>query len=291
MSDIFTGIVFGLVMAFCFGTADFLSKKAISQLKPFKALLLYQLVGTLFFLAFALLFMRIPLISIETLELAAVIALFNVVGFLFYFKGLEIGLVSVNVTVASMWGAVTGVLAILFLGEALSAMQLLSLLIITAGAVLVSVELKDLKSLKRVREHVAEGVFYSLAAAFLIGAAFFLADYAVAILGGMFTLLLVRGLSFSYLAAYSPIKRMDWSVPVGAIMLVLIAMSLADSFGYFVFYTGIDSGLVSIIAPLAAFSPLFAAIESNVFYKERLFLNQKIGILISVIGLTMLAVV
>jgi drug/metabolite transporter (DMT)-like permease len=280
--DLLFGVFFGLITAFCFGTADFLSKSVVRKLGYYKALLFYQIFGWVPVFLYVLFFLKILILSVELMGLVLITALFNIGGFIFFFKALEKGQVSIVSPIISSWGAITTLLALIILHETLTPTQLTMVVLIFIGVALTSLEYGGLK---RIKQNISLGVPEALIGVVIFGMAFFLSKFLVNDLGGILTLFYVRLTGFLYLLFSSPLKGIEFSLPKRKILFTLVVMGLLDSFGYFSYYTGIDRGLVSIVAPVAGLTSLFAVILARVFYKEKLVLNQKIGIALAITGL------
>jgi bacterial/archaeal transporter family protein len=59
--------------------------------------------------------------------------------------------------------------------------------------------------------------------------------------------------------------------------------------GYFTFFMALERGKASVIVPLAAMGPVFAAVLSIVFLHERPTLQQSIGIVLAVLACIVIA--
>lgn len=123
---------------FGWGIYDFLGGVYSKQIGPFKSFFWSQLAGltAVLLLLFAFTInLNIPGLVILLLPIAAIV---YALGYLFFFKGFEIGNVSIVAATMNLWAVFTMLFAFLFMGQRLSPMQSLGVFMIISGVILAS---------------------------------------------------------------------------------------------------------------------------------------------------------
>jgi bacterial/archaeal transporter family protein len=86
------------------------------------------------------------------------------------------------------------------------------------------------------------------------------------------------------------ISMMKFSVPWSPRGLTYgVLAGLAAFAGYFTFFTALERGKASVVVPLAAMGPVFTAVLSIAFLRERPTLQQSIGIILAVLACIVIA--
>ena len=113
----------GLAGMFGWGIYDFLGGVYSKQIGPFKTFFWSQLAGLISVLLLLFVFtinLNIPILVIILLPIAAIV---YSAGYLFFFKGFEIGNVSIVAATMNLWAVFTMLFAFIFMGQRLSTMQ------------------------------------------------------------------------------------------------------------------------------------------------------------------------
>ena len=118
-------ILLGIAGMFGWGMYDFLGGVFAKQIGPFKSLFWPQLAGL--GAVSLLVFVFVPILDISGLAilLIAVASILYSAGYLFFFKGLEIGNVSIVAAAMNLWAVFTMLFAFLFMGQRLTGVQTL----------------------------------------------------------------------------------------------------------------------------------------------------------------------
>jgi transporter family protein len=133
---------------FGWGIYDFLGGVFAKQIGPFKSFFWSQLAGLISVLLLASVFTKsvnIPILVIILFPLAAIV---YSAGYLFFFKGFELGSVSVVAATMNLWAVFTMLFAFIFMGQRLSAIQTLGVLMIISGVILASINWSDIRNQK-----------------------------------------------------------------------------------------------------------------------------------------------
>jgi uncharacterized membrane protein len=129
---------------FGWGLYDFLGGVFAKQIGPFKSLLWSQLAGFMSMLLLGLLLATGINVPARVIILFPVAAILYSAGYLFFFKGLEIGNVSIVAATMNLWAVFTMLFAFVFMGQRLSTIQSLGVLLIVSGATLASLRWSDI---------------------------------------------------------------------------------------------------------------------------------------------------
>ena len=146
------GVITGLLSMFFWGTAIFLAAVASRKLGNVLTLFWMQLFGFLIGLVYFILNFKsftFPFVS-QNIPILVLVAAFQVIAYLGFYKGLEKAEVSLVGPIGAAWGLVVAILGLLFLKEVLSFSQLLAIGLIIVGIILLSVNIKDLFKTKKV---------------------------------------------------------------------------------------------------------------------------------------------
>lgn len=219
-----------------------------------------------------------PQLGALTLLLGPILLL----GLITFNKGLKAGNSPLVVTLGSCYAAVTVLLSVIFFGEHLSEVQILSIITIIAGIIAISL---DPKSLKNKRAIFNKGTGYGLITILLWGIYFafiripatrigyFWASY----IGYLPTILFFI---FPSEKIVKPNRKSLVSIGIYAILGTL---------GDFCYNIAISKGLTSVVVPVAAAYPTLFVPLSFVFFKEKVTKQQIGGILVTILGIVVLS--
>ena len=131
---------------FGWGIYDFLGGVYSKQIGAFKSFFWSQLAGliSVLLLLFAITInFNIPILAIILLPIAAIV---YSAGYLLFFKGFEVGNVSIVAATMNLWAVFTMLFAFIFMGQRLSTMQSLGVFMIISGVTLASLNWSDIKN-------------------------------------------------------------------------------------------------------------------------------------------------
>jgi transporter family protein len=283
------GIVAGLAVMLLWGGMDFLLAIPLKKIGTYKVLFVINSLSILFTLIVLAWFLPTGKIHIGWTEagLLVVLAGINLVAHYNFYRAFELGEVSIVSPVISAYPPVSVFLAVLFLGENLSWFRILVILMIVAGVVLTSTDLRKLRHI-----HTVKGVKEALISALMYGVLFFVMgilhksmDFLnLLVFSNLFldTAVVTLAVSKGGLPALKDIKYKSM-VPI---MLVSSVMGIA---AWLLYNYGITTELVSIVTTLGSMGSVITVILAIVFFKDRLILNQKIGIAITLLGIVLIS--
>ncbi len=280
------GVLFGIIAMIGWGIADFLAAVAVRKTSVFKTFVWSQIIGlVLFFIAFSL-FFNFSLPSLSSIVWLLFAGFLGVISYLAYYKGLQVGKVPVVVPIASSWAAITVILGLVILHEALTKTQTIGVILAVIGTVLVSFRLRDLLGLKL--KNLSIGVSYAVIAMLGWGVYFVPMKMLISELGWFLPIFFAKVISIFYLLPYLKLSKKDVSFPKNALILVLL-IGFLETMAFISFGMGINSAYVSIVSPVAATFPVITITLARLFLKETIDFNQVIGIFSVLTGLVLLS--
>lgn len=281
------GIIFGIIAMISWGTADFFVAKAVRKTSVFKTFIWSQMIGViLFFLIFSL-FFKFPFLSFTTIAVILITGFLGAISYLAFYKGLQVGKVSIISPIAACWAVVTVVLSLIFLDETLTTIQAIGVGLAILGAILTSFKLHDLLKLKLT--NIATGVEYAIIALLASGIYFVFIDALVAELSWFIPMLLIKTVAVFYLLAYSGATKKNISFPKNVALFVIL-IGVLEVIAFLSYGVGVTSEYTAIVAPISAAFPMVTIILARIFFRETLEINQKIGIVSVLTGLVLLSI-
>jgi len=273
------------------GTAIFLAALASRKLGNVLTLFWMQLFGFLVGLAYFLFnlnsftFSRIS----QNAPVLLLVAVFQVIAYLGFYKGLEKAEVSLVGPVGAAWGLVVAILGVIFLKEVLSTPQLLAIGLIIVGIILLSVNIKDLVSSKKVNllVGVKEGVIAMLG----WGISLYLLVFPSKDLGWFLPTITFRFMVLVILVGYILFSKGIFVPDKKKFPIkLLLAIGFFDIGGFFAYSFGVAGIQASIVAPIGSAFALVSVLLAKVFLKEKIDQYKTVGILAIVGGLVLMFV-
>ncbi|MBK8617111.1 MAG: DMT family transporter [Anaerolineales bacterium] len=166
MSTTILSILLGIGGMFGWGIYDFLGGVFAKQIGFFKSLFWSQLAGLLSILLLAVIFKSSVPSSVFIIVLSLIAAVLYSAGYLFFFKGFEIGNVSIIAATMNLWAVFTMLFAFIFMGQRLSTLQTAGVLMIILGAAFASLNWNEIRNQ---RFQLSAGVKEAVFGAFFFG--------------------------------------------------------------------------------------------------------------------------
>jgi uncharacterized membrane protein len=284
-------VIYGLLAAIGWGTTDFLAAVSGRRLGSLPALAVSQLVGIV--LATALFLVNGQGVAslhglVWFLIANGVIAM---VAYSLHYRALELGPVAVVSPVGAGYAVVGFGLAVLLLpDETPGPVAILGGIVTIVGVFLVSANLPALRAGLHERP---PGLWWAVGSAVGFGVAGFIlgviAKDSHDWIATLFTTRVVLVL------AYIPLlvaRRRTFHKVAGATAIAYVAAAAAGAFdlmGVASYSAGATRGFLSVVLAASAVFPAIAVALSVVFLKERLVVNQYVGIAVVIGGLLLLA--
>ncbi|MDP1722818.1 MAG: DMT family transporter [Candidatus Gottesmanbacteria bacterium] len=280
--------VFALLSYFGWGTGDIFGAIAARKIGAYAATLWIFIFGIILFSFY------IPFATKELLMLTGPLLLLNLgLGFFFVSGNIAINesLVRSNpslaLTIIGGFPALVVIFSLLFLGEHISSLQFLVILIIFLGVFLCTLDLRMFKK----KQRVDKGIIFALYA--MVS----LAIYFTFIKGiireiGWFWPNFISFFWFPMIYFIMKWKQMKIENPIKTKSLIAIgASTFLLRMGDFAFNLGISSGFTTLVAPIAGAYPTLSVILGFKVFKEPISMQQRIGIIVSLTGIVLLGLI
>ena len=292
------GITVGLVLMFIWGIAGFLMTIPVKKIGNLKTQFASNVLAYISLIPAISLYFNSIDITLINFILLLIAGFCIVIGIYFYYKGIEIGGdVSILSPIQGSFSVVTVVLSFIFLKEVLYFSKVVAIILILIGIVVTYTDLRKLKQF-----HSKKGVKYALIAMILLGLQFFILGIVskdITLFGVhsdplthnnlfIFTTLINPTLFilFAILKKQIPTVKDLQRKSVAPIILVT---SIMFAIAWFVLNYGLSFGQVSLLVPVSSLNPAITVLLAANFYKEKLVLNQKLGILVVLLGLFLIS--
>lgn len=189
-------------------------------------------------------------------------------------------------TIAGSFPAVTLIISIFFLNEAITFNQIMAAITIFTGVVLATVDIRELTGGNLIKD---KGVLFALFSMFAWGAYFAFIKGPVREVGWFWPLYIAFWLfPFIYLfMSYKKIKLVKLNKNA---LLVTVASAILIRSGDFGFNLALNKGLTALVAPIGGSYPTLYAILSFFIFKDPITKQQIAGIITTLIGIVLLSV-
>jgi drug/metabolite transporter (DMT)-like permease len=283
------GILLGLIAVLCWGFADFFVASLLKRKEVLPVLFWSQLLGFVLFAGFAIFSNVFFVPAIDLLLVLFFVGLLSAVSYVFLYRALKFGHVSVVMPLYSCWALVTMLLSIVFFGEKLSLLQFVGAFLAIVGAVLSSFKLSDL--LKVRLQNFAAGANFAFVAMLGFGVFFAAYGFLISKIGWLLTLVFAVGFRVFFFGVFSIAgEKNNFSFSKGGVVVLLLAVGLLEFFATTAYSVGVTTELSAIVAPVSSVSPIVTIFLAKLFFKEKSEFNQKIGIVSVFVGLLLLAI-
>jgi len=275
---------------FGWGIYDFLGGVYSKKIGPFKSFFWSQLAGFISLLLLLVTFtinLNIPILVIILLPIAAIV---YSAGYLLFFKGFEIGNVSIIAVVMNLWAVFTMLFAYIFMGQRLSAMQSLGVFMIIFGVTIASLNWSDIKnhSFK-----LSLGVRETVLGAFFFGVFWNISEVISERIGWLPTTLFVKFGIIMFLLLFSFLIKRELVLTKATTktkIMVLIMGSIEAGAVALVNY-GLTIGDAILITPIASALSIVTITLAIIFLKDKITKTQGLGMITAIAGIIVTAFV
>ncbi len=288
MSTTMLSLLSGLGGMFAWGIYDFLGGVFSKQIGPFKSFFWSQLVGSMAVLLLAFvsaLSLHIPILVILLFPVASIL---YSAGYLFYFKGLEIGNISIVSATMNLWAVFTMLFAFLFMGQRLSAIQTLGVLLILVGVTLASLNWTDIRNQGF---RISSGVREAVLGAFFFGIFWNISEIISEQAGWLLATLLVKlGIVLCVLVFSLLVKReIGWTTAAIRTKYAVLLMGIIEAGAVAIVNYGLTIGQAILITPIASALSIVTITLAVVVLKEKVTRLQALGMLAAIVGIVVTA--
>ena len=288
MSTAILSILSGIGGMFGWGIYDFLGGVYAKQIGPFKSFFWSQLAGLIFALLLIFVFtisLNVPILVIILLPIAAII---YSAGYLFFFKGFEIGNVSIVAATMNLWAVFTMLFAFIFMGQRLSTLQTLGVLMIISGVTLASLNWSDIRNQ---RFQLSSGVKETVLGAFFFGVFWNISEVISEEIGWLLTTLFVKFGIILFLLLFSfLIKReLDLTKATTKTKCMVVLMGVIEAGAVAIVNYGLTIGDAILITPIASALSIVTITLAIIFLKDNVTKLQGLGIITAIAGIIVTA--
>jgi transporter family protein len=288
VSAIIQSILAGLGGMFGWGLYDFLGGLFSKRIGNFKTFFWSQLAGLVFTTLLIFTFSINLNIPTNIAILIPVASILYAIAYLLFFKGFELGNVSIISATMNLWAVFTMIFAFIFLGQRLSTFQFLGVLMIIAGVTFVSLKWSDIKG-QNIK--LFSGIKETILAALLFGIFWNLSDIISKQIGWLSTTLFVKIGIVLFMLFFSLLVNRELSgakTPQKIKMMILFAGVLEASAVAFVNW-GLTIGDAILVTPIASALSIVTIMMAVIFLKEKINKLQGIGMIIVFTGIVLTA--
>lgn len=284
MSTTFLSILSGVAGMFGWGVYDFLGGVFAKQIGSFKSFFWSQLAGLISLILLALVLkpdMDLPLLVIILFPIASIV---YSAGYLFFFKGFDVGNVSIVAATMNLWAVFTMVFAFIFMGQRLTSTQTTGVLMIISGVILASLNWSEIRDQKF---QVASGVREAVAGAFFFGIFWNISEVVSEEIGWLFTTLLVKFGIVVFLLLFSYILKREaglTKIPSKTIYAIIL-MGIVEAGAVSVVNYGLTIGDAILITPIASALSIVTILLAIIFLKDKITKLQGFGIATAILGI------
>lgn len=273
---------------FGWGIYDFLGGVFAKQMGPFKSFFWSQLAGLIAALLLAFVFtinINVPILVIILFPIAAIV---YSAGYLFFFKGFEIGNVSIVAATMNLWAVFTMLFAFIFMGQRLSTIQTLGVLMIISGVTLASLHWSDIK---KQGFQLSAGVKEAVLGAFFFGTFWNISEIISEEVGWLLTTLFVKFGLVLFLLIFSFLVRREIGLTKSSTKTkyTVIVMGIIEACAIAVVNYGLTIGDAILITPIASALSIVTITLAVIFLKDKITKLQGLGIITAIVGIIVTA--
>jgi drug/metabolite transporter (DMT)-like permease len=279
-------VKFGLLAALAWGIADLTAAIVARRIGSRRTVIVSQVSGFLGFLAMFVLLGQPWRIPAGQVALLVVSGTLGGVAYFALYRGLELGPIHLVSPIASAFGAVAVLLAVVLLGEHLAPMVTAGIVVTLVGLLLAT---SDLTRIRVEARKARRGIPFALVAMAGFGVVAFISGSRAQEYGWLQPVLLSRTGAMLMILCAAPFRRRDEQPqPRWTGYLVAALVGLADVAGIGAFARSSELGLVAIAAASSATFTLIPVLGGILLFGERPVPNQAIGVVLVMAGLFLL---
>jgi transporter family protein len=284
MSITLLSILSGIAGMFGWGLYDFLGGVFAKQIGPYKSFFWSQLAGlaTMLFLGFVTT-AKVDIPS-SVMSLFPIAAILYSAGYLFFFKGFEVGNMSIIAATMNLWAVFTMLFAFTFMGQRLSSVQAIGVVMILAGVTLASLNWAEIQQRKF---QLSAGVKEAIAGAFFFGVYWNVSDIILEEVGWLVSTALIKLGIVIFMLIFSIFSRrgMGLAGTAGKTIIVIFIMGMVEAGAVAVVNHGLTIGDAILITPIASALSIVTIVLAIIFLKDRITKPQGFGIATAIVGI------
>jgi drug/metabolite transporter (DMT)-like permease len=280
------GILFGLGAAVTWGCADYVAARAGRRIGSLRVVLGFHVLATIMLAALVASTGALADVEAADLPFFALVAALGWGSYACFYRALAIGPISILSPIVSGYAAVTVILAVVFLGERLSAAETAAIAVSFTGVALASADLRQIFRIERLDAH---GLLFALAAMILLGAFVLGVSVRTDELGWLAPVFLARlGSTILVVLTTIPGGRWRFADRSGRVVGALALLAFLDTAGYVSFNLGVERDDTAIVAAASAPYAVIPVVAGVLLLHERPTPFQWAGVGLVIVGLVLL---
>jgi len=289
MSTIMIALIAGLTGMLAWGVADFFAKKTIDQIGDIKTLIASQFIGGSFLTIYFLIKnLSIPSITLNIFVYILILAVLDSIGYLLLYKAFQKGVMSIVSPIAASAAGFSVIVSFLIFKEKITSSGLMGIILIFLGILVTSTDIKDLKK-NLFKSNLKAGVLEALGVMVFLGLWFVLWDNFISGKEWIFWLLILKFLMGILLSIYFYFTSKGENLFTGykPVIWILIPVAILDVVAYLGTTWGysVSSNTTGLITVLSNAYSVPVIILSYIFLKERVTIQQFVGICCIILGI------
>ncbi len=288
MNTIILSILLGIGGMFGWGIYDFLGGVFAKQIGSFRSLFWSQLAGLISVLILAMVVRLNMDIPVLVVVLSLIAAILYSAGYLFFFKGFETGNVSIIAATMNLWAVFTMLFAFVFMGQRLSVLKTLGVLMIICGATAASLNWDEIGNRKF---QLSAGVREAVLGAFFFGVFWNVSEIISEKVGWLLTTLLIKAGIALFLSIFSLLAKQAIGLTHVSTntKYIIFLMGVIEAGAVALVNYGLTIGDAILITPIASALSIVTIALAIVFLKDKINKIQGLGIVAAIVGIIVTA--
>lgn len=279
-------ILWALISSLSFSSANIVIKKSLSNLSIPRTLMMSTLSGFVFLFIFNILTSTQIIFSKEIVIASVLLASAEVLIYLSLYKAFERGNVSIATGIITLYPIFSTLFAFIVLGQFVSTPTIFMIVVMILGAILTSVDWRDIQKNGLGKDDIAKGIGWMLLALALHAVYFPVLFETTTIHPWESTLLYIKLFSAFIIFIIFHLIRKESIIPPKTYIAQTSLLGLFEVLGWAGYtFAGTHTDNAIIITALTSSSALFTTILAYIFLKEKLALLQYVGIVLITIGI------
>jgi transporter family protein len=273
---------------FGWGVYDFLGGVYSKRVGPFKSFFWSQLAGLIALLLLLAAFninLNLPFSVVILFPVAAIV---YSAGYLLFFKGFEMGNVSIVAATMNLWAVFTMLFAFIFMGQRLSATQSVGVFLILSGVTLASI---NWGNIKKHEFKLSLGVKETVSGAFFFGVFWNISEVISEAIGWIATTLFVKFGIVVFLLIFSVLIKQELSLTraKAKTKFMILLMGSIEAGAVAIVNYGLTIGDAILITPIASALSIVTIALAIIFLKDRVTILQGLGMIAAIAGIIVTA--
>ncbi|UCH61155.1 MAG: DMT family transporter [Anaerolineales bacterium] len=288
MSAIVQSILAGLGGMFGWGLYDFLGGLFSKRIGNFKTLFWSQLAGLVFTVLLPFVFGASLNVPPWIAILIIVAAIFYAAAYLLFFRGFELGNVSIVSATMNLYAVFTMVFAYILLGQRLSTLQFVGVMMIISGVALVSLKWSEIREQ---RLKLFAGIKETMLAALLFGIFWPISEIISENIGWEAATLFVKVGVVVCLWLFSVLVRRELGVANTAprTRVMIFGAGILEAAAVACVNWGLTVGDVILVTPISSALSVVTITMAVIFLKEKITTLQGAGMVMVITGIVLTA--